>query len=307
MAAVEPGKPFRLGLHFKLAKGWHIYWKNPGAAGEPPQLDLDLPEGAKASDIAWPTPERVRQSDEVMSYAYLGEVLLPFTVTPTAGDEHPLRIGKSRKRARLSPPVIGARKRNSAMSRSPPPPLKRPIVRDLITLSVNVVLKLTNSDLLIADYAFDEIANADVPAPVCAGLRVAAETIPKMRRWFSPLSSPARPKRFELLTPRRRGVPPRGERRRTRAQSWAAAHKWVSSMTRVSGALPRSLTQALEGQEAAQDYRLVGLRMAHELDLDAFAHRPPAVATGEFGRRGERVKSTLSRYPAISLRPYRFR
>ena len=39
-AAVEPGKPFRLGLRFKLAKGWHIYWTNPGAAGEPPQLDL---------------------------------------------------------------------------------------------------------------------------------------------------------------------------------------------------------------------------------------------------------------------------
>ena len=44
-----------------------------------------MPEGAKASDIAWPTPERVRQSDEVMSYAYLDEVLLPITVTPPAG------------------------------------------------------------------------------------------------------------------------------------------------------------------------------------------------------------------------------
>jgi thiol:disulfide interchange protein DsbD len=84
-AAVEPGKPFRLGLRFKLAKGWHIYWINPGAAGEPPRLDLGLPEGAKASDIAWPTPERVRQNDEVMSYAYLDEVLLPFAVTPPAG------------------------------------------------------------------------------------------------------------------------------------------------------------------------------------------------------------------------------
>jgi len=29
----------------------------------------------------------------------------------------------------------------------------------LITLSVNVVLKLTNSELLISNYAFDEIAN----------------------------------------------------------------------------------------------------------------------------------------------------
>ncbi len=84
-AAVAPGSPFRLGLHFKLAKGWHIYWTNPGAAGEPPQLDLSLPEGAKASDMAWPTPERVRQNDEVMSYAYVDEVLLPIAVTPPAG------------------------------------------------------------------------------------------------------------------------------------------------------------------------------------------------------------------------------
>ncbi len=34
---------------------------------------------------------------------------------------------------------------------------------------------------------------------------------------------------------------------------------------------------------AAQDHGLVGLGMARELDLDAFAHRPPAVATGKFG------------------------
>lgn len=84
VAAVEPGKPFRLGLHFKLAKGWHIYWINPGAAGEPPQLDLTLPEGAKASDIAWPTPERALEGP-VMTYAYFNEVLLPVAVTPPAG------------------------------------------------------------------------------------------------------------------------------------------------------------------------------------------------------------------------------
>src|SRR5271157_3170772 len=37
---------------------------------------------------------------------------------------------------------------------------------------------------------------------------------------------------------------------------------------------------------AAQDYRLVGLRMAHELDLDAFAHRPPGRASA--GREARR-------------------
>jgi hypothetical protein len=29
----ELGKQFRLGLHFQLTKGWHIYWSNPGGAG----------------------------------------------------------------------------------------------------------------------------------------------------------------------------------------------------------------------------------------------------------------------------------
>ena len=32
---------------------------------------------------------------------------------------------------------------------------------------------------------------------------------------------------------------------------------------------------------AAQDHRLVGLGMARKLDLDAFAHRAPAAATGQ--------------------------
>jgi len=78
--AVDPERPFHLGLHFKLAKGWHIYWVNPGSAGEPPELDLTLPQGAKASDIAWPAPLRVREGP-VMTYSYLNEVLLPVTVT----------------------------------------------------------------------------------------------------------------------------------------------------------------------------------------------------------------------------------
>ncbi len=85
MNAIEPGQPFRLGLYFKLAKGWHIYWVNPGDAGEPPRLDLTFPEGAQGSDIVWPTPLRIPEGP-VMTYGYLGEVLLPFTVTAPAGD-----------------------------------------------------------------------------------------------------------------------------------------------------------------------------------------------------------------------------
>jgi len=88
--AVEAGKPFRLGLRLKLAKGWHIYWVNPGDAGEPPHLDLTLPRGATASGISWPTPLRIPEGP-VMTYAYLGEALLPVTVTPPA-DSAPVPI-----------------------------------------------------------------------------------------------------------------------------------------------------------------------------------------------------------------------
>jgi thiol:disulfide interchange protein DsbD len=82
--AVAAGKPFRVGLHIRLAPGWHTYWRNPGDAGVPPQLRLDLPPGAEASDIAWPAPRRIAEGP-VMTYAYTGDLLLPVTVTPTRG------------------------------------------------------------------------------------------------------------------------------------------------------------------------------------------------------------------------------
>ncbi len=88
--AFAPGKPLRLGLHFKLAPGWHIYWSNPGAAGEPPTIDMKLPGGATASEIAFPAPERVI-SGPVMSYAYQHEVLLPLTLqTPASSSSLPI-------------------------------------------------------------------------------------------------------------------------------------------------------------------------------------------------------------------------
>jgi len=80
---VEAGKPFRVGLRFRLAPGWHTYWRNPGDAGTPPDIKFDLPEGATASEIEWPTPRRVSEGP-IMTYAYTGEVLLPVTITPPA-------------------------------------------------------------------------------------------------------------------------------------------------------------------------------------------------------------------------------
>ncbi|HEY0422683.1 MAG TPA: protein-disulfide reductase DsbD domain-containing protein [Rhodopila sp.] len=79
--AVQPGKPFRVGLRLRMADGWHTYWKNPGDAGVPPELTI---EGGSQSAIDWPTPRRVAEGP-VMTYAYTGEVLLPVTVTAATG------------------------------------------------------------------------------------------------------------------------------------------------------------------------------------------------------------------------------
>lgn len=79
--SVDPARPIRLGLAFHLAPGWHIYWKNPGAAGAPPALSLTLPPGWQGGPLAWPVPERITEGP-VTVFGYEGDVLLPFTLTP---------------------------------------------------------------------------------------------------------------------------------------------------------------------------------------------------------------------------------
>ncbi|MGA3400608.1 MAG: protein-disulfide reductase DsbD domain-containing protein [Acetobacteraceae bacterium] len=88
--AVAPDAPFRVGLRFRLAPGWHTYWRNPGDAGVAPDLSLALPAGVRSGPIGWPTPSRVAEGP-VMTYAYTGELLLPVTVTPD-GHAGPIAI-----------------------------------------------------------------------------------------------------------------------------------------------------------------------------------------------------------------------
>jgi len=80
---IAPGAAFRVGLRLQLAPGWHTYWKNPGDAGVPAELNLTLPDGATAGPIAWPAPDRLAEGP-IATYAYTGELLLPVRVTPGA-------------------------------------------------------------------------------------------------------------------------------------------------------------------------------------------------------------------------------
>jgi thiol:disulfide interchange protein DsbD len=68
------------GLYFKLEPGWHIYWKNPGDAGLPPQVSWTLPSGITAGPMQFPAPKRLPLGP-LMDYGYEGEVYFPMRLS----------------------------------------------------------------------------------------------------------------------------------------------------------------------------------------------------------------------------------
>ncbi len=80
--AIVPGRPFRVGLHLRMAPGWHTYWQNPGDAGLATSVRWELPESFQAGELAWPLPRRVIEPGDIEVFAYKGETLLITTITP---------------------------------------------------------------------------------------------------------------------------------------------------------------------------------------------------------------------------------
>ena len=79
-----PGETVWLGFSFELDPEWHVYWKNAGDAGIPPQMywaeDMAFPAEA-IGEISWPVPHRIPVVEgEIMDYGYDDRVVLPFPV-----------------------------------------------------------------------------------------------------------------------------------------------------------------------------------------------------------------------------------
>lgn len=73
-----------LGLEFRLAPGWKIYWRTPGEAGLPPKLKLQLASGhAVTNELHWPVPKRF-DAFGFDNFGYANKVILPVTLR-----EHP--------------------------------------------------------------------------------------------------------------------------------------------------------------------------------------------------------------------------
>lgn len=74
-ATVVPGRPLTLALRFRIEKGWHIYWRNPGESGMAPSVKWRLPPGFRAGPLRFPPPRRER-SPAGDSYVLDGEPVL---------------------------------------------------------------------------------------------------------------------------------------------------------------------------------------------------------------------------------------
>jgi len=79
-ASVEPGQKIPVGIRFEIDEGWHIYWRNPGDTGLPPEVKWDLPENSAPSDFRWPYPEIYRNA-HLVDFTYSGTVTLYSEIT----------------------------------------------------------------------------------------------------------------------------------------------------------------------------------------------------------------------------------
>ncbi|HEV8578156.1 MAG TPA: protein-disulfide reductase DsbD domain-containing protein [Thermoanaerobaculia bacterium] len=70
-----------LGLHFRLAPGWHVYWKNSGDAGFPPSVTFQPAEILGKPELLWPTPHRFDLPGGLVAFGYADEVVYPVRAT----------------------------------------------------------------------------------------------------------------------------------------------------------------------------------------------------------------------------------
>ncbi|MFQ5534846.1 MAG: protein-disulfide reductase DsbD domain-containing protein [Sphingomonadales bacterium] len=79
-----------LGLHIKLAPGWHTYWRTPGDSGLPTRLDWAGSMNVKDTAVEWPLPQRLHSFDQD-NFVYVSEVVIPIEVT-SADPTRPVQI-----------------------------------------------------------------------------------------------------------------------------------------------------------------------------------------------------------------------
>lgn len=79
-SAVGTAADVWLGLQVKLDPEFKTYWRSPGDAGVPPELDWSASRNVAGLTIEWPTPKRYVLAG-FHTFGYADEVVLPLKVT----------------------------------------------------------------------------------------------------------------------------------------------------------------------------------------------------------------------------------
>ena len=72
----KPGDKIKVGVHFKLDPGWHIYWKNSGDSGLPTKVKHTVPKGFEIKETQYPVPKTLLREGNILDYGYEDELLL---------------------------------------------------------------------------------------------------------------------------------------------------------------------------------------------------------------------------------------
>lgn len=83
---IKAGERGRVGVHFTMQPGWHIYWRSSGQLGLPTAVNLAFSKGVTNEELKWPMPHTF--SSEVGStFGYEKEVLVFTDITVPASGE----------------------------------------------------------------------------------------------------------------------------------------------------------------------------------------------------------------------------
>lgn len=72
----NPNTATRIGIHFDLEEGWHIYAQDPGDAGMPTQVSWQSGGPVIFGALAWPEPEHFVDAGGIKTNGYSGSVVL---------------------------------------------------------------------------------------------------------------------------------------------------------------------------------------------------------------------------------------
>jgi len=79
---VQAGETFFVAFDLKIKPNWHVYWRNAGDSGLPPEIFWAEDVTPEAGGFIWPAPhEQLVLENEIMNYGYSERLVLPFPIS----------------------------------------------------------------------------------------------------------------------------------------------------------------------------------------------------------------------------------